>query len=32
MSNMPDVTGTEEGVGKGKVPKRVTSCNVLLWA
>ncbi len=32
MSNMSDVAGTEEDIGKGKVPKRMISCIMILWA
>ncbi len=32
MSNMSDVAGTREDMGKEKVPKRLASCIVILWA
>lgn len=32
MSNMSDVAGTREDMGKGKVPKGMAACVGILWA
>ncbi len=32
MSSMSDVAGTEEDIGKGKVPKRMAACADIFWA
>lgn len=32
MSNAPDVSGTDEGAGKGTMPKDRISMSILSWA